>query len=311
MKIDHILVATDLSAAARFAFAHAAALAQQCEARLTLLHVTDRLELSYLPSHELVTRAEEAALEARRRLERESSYFGDCGRPVTVHVVPGRAAEQIIHFVEGEGVDLCVLARHGQGRARRLLLGSTAKRVLRHIKVPFLLVPAPEADAQTHPPPFTGYRHLLTTTDYGNDSRLGLRMAWELAHHCGARLTLTHVARLPTGVVAAGEGGALHAPNDTLEWITRHHTERLEAEIAQAGAEGTAVHVTLDESSSAGITTAALALQADMIVVPSHGKGAFRAILIGSTSEHTLERSHVPVLVLPRAWLQNTAPPAP
>ncbi|MDP7396682.1 MAG: universal stress protein [Lentisphaeria bacterium] len=48
-------------------------------------------------------------------------------------------------------------------------------------------------------------------------------------------------------------------------------------------------------------------VEADLIVLPSHGKGAVRAALIGSTSEEVIRDAPAPVLVLPRRWLEQAA----
>ncbi len=52
---------------------------------------------------------------------------------------------------------------------------------------------------------------------------------------------------------------------------------------------------------SAGETICSLAaeLEADVVVVGSHGKGAFAAAMLGSVSRHVVHHCHRPVLVVP------------
>ena len=49
-----------------------------------------------------------------------------------------------------------------------------------------------------------------------------------------------------------------------------------------------------------GIVAAALDERCDMIVVPTHGKGAVRRLILGSTTQNVLDLSPLPVLVLRR-----------
>ena len=52
---------------------------------------------------------------------------------------------------------------------------------------------------------------------------------------------------------------------------------------------------------SPGETICSLAadLEADVVVVGSHGKGAFAAAMMGSVSRHVVRHCHQPVLVVP------------
>lgn len=58
-------------------------------------------------------------------------------------IAEGHSADQIIQTIESEHIDLAVLGTRGQGAWRRLLIGSTLDRVLKHAPCHVLAVPRP------------------------------------------------------------------------------------------------------------------------------------------------------------------------
>jgi nucleotide-binding universal stress UspA family protein len=62
------------------------------------------------------------------------------GFPVTAHVLVGNPAEEIINFTEDEGADLIIMASRGHSGFSRWDMGNIADKVIRHSKVPVLLV---------------------------------------------------------------------------------------------------------------------------------------------------------------------------
>jgi nucleotide-binding universal stress UspA family protein len=53
------------------------------------------------------------------------------------------------------------------------------------------------------------------------------------------------------------------------------------------------------------IVELARSAEADLIIIPGHGHGAVHRTVFGSTAESVLELSEMPVLVLPKAYLQT------
>lgn len=130
-----ILVAVDGSPDAAAALRHAATLARDQNARITLLTVVP-------PAPQPVAVGATASpdlLDVHERLLREAtdSLPDDVG--VTTRLERGNPAETILH-VAAEGHDLVVLGSHGHSRVHRALLGSVSERVLKASEVPVLLM---------------------------------------------------------------------------------------------------------------------------------------------------------------------------
>jgi len=144
-----ILCAVDLSEPSRAALRDAAQIARDCNAELTLLHVSKIGKPMtgadpFVPDIDTVMREDREALEAELQPWREeAARIAD--RAVTVTVVHGSPADEIVKFA-GERFDLVVVATHGRTGVRRLVLGSVAEHVVRESSVPVLVVrvPAPK-----------------------------------------------------------------------------------------------------------------------------------------------------------------------
>jgi nucleotide-binding universal stress UspA family protein len=147
MKIDHILVATDLSPEATTCIPSVASLAREVGARITLLHVLEALEAiphgSPLAPPLRVSDDPEAAQRAREQLEERRAAFGP-GIDIKVELIAGGdAAHEIVEYASAHDVDLIAVTTHGRTGFKRLALGSVAEMVIRHSRVPVLVLPLP------------------------------------------------------------------------------------------------------------------------------------------------------------------------
>jgi len=83
---------------------------------------------------------DEMAASAQQELEKWAATLPDSGWNVETHVVEGPASVAILRLAEDEKVDLIALGTHGHTGLARLLLGSTAKRIVQHAPCPVLTV---------------------------------------------------------------------------------------------------------------------------------------------------------------------------
>jgi nucleotide-binding universal stress UspA family protein len=81
-----------------------------------------------------VVKGAEAGMEEFARI-----YFPAYPKCIT-QVVPGDAAEQIIHYIYRESIDLVVMGTHGRKGIERVLFGSVADRVIKTSPVPVLSI---------------------------------------------------------------------------------------------------------------------------------------------------------------------------
>jgi nucleotide-binding universal stress UspA family protein len=142
LPLRTILHPTDFSPAAAHAFGLACSLARDHGARLVVLHV-------YPPPvchGEVVARRQGEGYE--EELWRMLSRVRPQGSPPEVEhrLAEGDAAEEILRIAREEPCDLVVLGTVGRTGLRRLLLGSTAEKVVCRAPCAVLTVKAPASE---------------------------------------------------------------------------------------------------------------------------------------------------------------------
>jgi nucleotide-binding universal stress UspA family protein len=170
VEVKKILYATDLSENARYAFAYAVSLADLYNASITFVHVLseipdllDKSVIGYISEDrweeiksQNVDEAREALIGKRRdhltvrdALHQFSenvkeTHEGKGFVTDDIVVVRGNPVEEILKYSAERNCDLIVMGTHGQGTLADVMMGSTARRVLRRSKKPVLVVRLPE-----------------------------------------------------------------------------------------------------------------------------------------------------------------------
>lgn len=143
----HILVPVDGSAASLQAVTKAMGLAQAFQSKLTLVNVIDIYPFVGIGADYAFGQAEyltAATASANQALAKAEAAIAQAGLACDKRVVEGNAVHQGILDTAGSlGCDLIVMGSHGRHGIDKLLLGSTAQRVLGHARVPVLVVQAP------------------------------------------------------------------------------------------------------------------------------------------------------------------------
>lgn len=303
MKLEHIVIASDLSAACRATHPHAAAWAQATGAQVTLLNVDELAGRSPSGLAGAVGGYLDALRGARgRRVEETLSDLERRGVEASLEVVPGQPRAAIDKWVREHDADLVIMTKRSRSALEGVLLGSTVSRYLRLASVPVLVVPdTPWGDDDLT----ASYNHVLTGTDCGDTARRGLAAAAAVAQALGAGLTAAHVAEQPAwgqafavevmGTRPDGDSGAsLDETRDRLQGVL--HDARYDDAVAT---------VVRAADAAEGLAQVAQATSADLIAVPSTGKGPLERVLLGSTTEKLVKMASVPVLVFPRDWLDS------
>lgn len=141
-------------------------------------------------------------------------------------------------------------------------------------------------------------QRILVATDFSPASHLAVDAAAVLAKTLGAKVTLLHVVNSspdfvgPIPIATGDIQATLHASAER----TRHALEDLRA-TRLAGIE-TELKVVDHASPSEGICEAARKMEADLVVVATHGRTGLSHLLIGSVAERVVRHAPCPVLTL-------------
>ena len=145
-------------------------------------------------------------------------------------------------------------------------------------------------------------RTILVPLDGSALAERALPIAADIARRSGGAVHLVR-AHIPIAVVGATAEGALFS-QDMLaadEALRHRAKEYLDATATRVAAEwGLRVSADTEDGSPAGlITDIADRIDADLVIMTTHGTGGFTPDWLGSVADSVIRHSHRPVLVLP------------
>ncbi len=283
-SFQNIVVATDCSAASDQAIETAAALAMHADSNLTMLHVFDNGSRS-------PTRSLRAARQAATdRLDQTIARLRGRGVRASTLLRQGAPAEEICSAATQLCADLVVVGSRGRQGLPRLVLGSVAARVVRMSRAPVLTVHRSEGGAtfanDTH-----RFRHILAPTDFSAASRPGVDAALALAVELHATLTLVHIYELPICAYYV-----LADISTEAESRARRRLDELLVSVRRRvpGADGVVRQGFTWES----ILDVARDIEADLVVLSTHGRHGIARVLSGSIAEKVVQLAPIPVLTV-------------
>jgi nucleotide-binding universal stress UspA family protein len=142
VQFRRILCAVDFATSSLDALRYALNLAQEADAKLTLLHVVD---IPLGSDHEsgpdaLRSVREAVGVDARRRLQELVPEEARTYSTIDVQVARGRAYTEVLRQAAEHQADLIVMGVHGRSSVEQFLFGSTAHHVVRAAACPVLIV---------------------------------------------------------------------------------------------------------------------------------------------------------------------------
>ena len=290
-SFSRILATTDLSAPARHAAERAALVSKDTEASLDLLHVANFSPLEQL---QVLIGAEPEEMEAQvldtareRLLELATGLRQRYDVTAGTSAVAGSLLDELARRYADLATDLLVCGAKGEGVLRRLLLGSTARRILSSAKCPVLVVKQG---------PHETYRRLLVPVDFSPSSLRAIRHARSIAPR--ADIVLLNAYEVPF------EDRMRYANAD--DEIIKHYrvatrkeaSQKLDALRDEAGLSLNECDlVLLYGDPRLRIIEQEQEEDCDLIVMGKHGKSLLEEMLLGSVTEHVLAESQSDVLV--------------
>lgn len=296
IEVRSILCPIDFSDFSRRALAHATALARWYDARMTVLYVSS-LTPAVAGFPPMISPITLEPLDRERLLEEMRSFAEpalSAGVKTDFMIREGPAAPEIVEQARVGHADLVVMGTHGRGGFERLVLGSVAEKVLRKAPCPVLTV---SKEAEGAAPRAPGeLRSIVCPVDFSDAALAALRYALSLAERAKARLDLVYVLEWPDG------GRLRHPPFDVPEYH-RYMEEEAHRQLRDAVPAAARDWCEVRDRVVAGkpwreILRAAEDGHADLIVLGTHGHGAFDRLLFGSTAHHVVRQAACPVLTV-------------
>ena len=289
-SLGPILAATDFSAPARHAADRAARLAQESGAALTLMHVLPGGALQELRQWLGMGHAMEQQLHDDAQWQLQAAVDAlHAIRPLSIRAVQaaGDPPQEMGREAEAQNAGLLVVGARGAGFLRRLVLGSTAERLLRRTTRPVLVV-----RQMPHEP----YRRVLVALDFSPWSAHAVTLARQVAPH--ARLVLFNAYQVPFE-------SKLHYAGVDAATIDHYRQQTRADAIRQVGSLATASGLQPGEwepcivegDASQRVIEFEQEKDCDLVVLGKHGRSATEDLLLGSVSKHVLAEGSTDVLV--------------
>jgi len=297
VKFTRILYPTDLSIAAAPALEYAASLTRWYGASLTVMHVVPTLDAIQIPpdalgeaTHVVYPPTRDAITADMRRILDLDRFEG---LDVHVMVETGDPDRVIVDQALTQGSSLVVMGTHGRRGFDRLFHGAVAERVLRRAHCPVLMIP-PHVTPAPEDPIFT---RILCPVDFSPASQQAFGFALDLASQSNGTVTAMHALEW-----MADDDPAPYGPFNVAAY--RGHLEA-DAEARLRTLADSEPHpwcevrpVVVTGRSHREILGQAAAVNANLIVMGSHGRGGMGGVFFGSTTQHVVRAAECPVLVV-------------
>ncbi len=146
------------------------------------------------------------------------------------------------------------------------------------------------------------FKRILTTTDLSKPSWSAVQFAAHLAKQAGAKLTVLHVQQTMaiayshwTGEIAAELDRAIlqQVREEAEGWVSRHIKNQDVEVLVRSGS--------VEES----ILRVAQEIDADLIVMATHGHTGLKHLMMGSVTEHVMRNATCPMMVVNPAKMEE------
>jgi nucleotide-binding universal stress UspA family protein len=140
------------------------------------------------------------------------------------------------------------------------------------------------------------WRTILAPSDFSEHSRRGLGLARDVARQAGAKLVVLHVVADALPALLPDVAGFRY------DEIAESMAERAAANLPEFFPEAERLGVEVDFRIEFGVPHAEIVrvaeeIEADLVVIATHGRSGAMHLLIGSVAEKVIRRCPCPVLV--------------
>lgn len=286
---SRILLATDCSREAARAQEAALFFAMTCRAKLDILTVLEAppgMDTEFQVNQVYLKELEK---EAGKVVDRVVGEAGGCGVETRVSISRGMPVEHINESARTMKSDLIVMGTRGRTGLAHVLLGSTAEGVVRGAPCPVLTVRSVAAASQ--PVRFT---RILVAVDFSDCSLEAMEYTVQAAKEFSASVTILHVIE----PASYGLDFTLSHAGDA-ERTTKALDKRLgEFTALFKGRSIDARHQLRSGAPGIVIPDVARAVEADLVIMGTHGRRGFSHLVSGSVAEAVLRNAPCPVLTV-------------
>ncbi|NTU42031.1 MAG: universal stress protein [Nitrospirales bacterium] len=278
--VKKMLVAIDGSESGMNALSQAFKLAAQEKSWITVVCVVPPYQgdLDIVGVGNVMEAMRKPCEDALAEAEKMAKASGALIKPVCEE---GDAYERIVALADAENAELIVMGRRGISGLERVLVGSVTARVIGHSQRDVLVIPRTATEVT--------WKKILLTIDGSKYSVAAIERAIDFAEGYGGELKILSVVDVPAEFYGEAPG--------ILEDMVQKAKGYVQEAQKKAEARGIRAEVLVREGETHQvIVDAAKDLQADAVIVGSHGRTGLKRLLMGSVTEKVIGYAHCPVL---------------
>lgn len=305
---NRILVPLDGSSLAEMALPYAVALAQATASGLLLLRVVPPIKvLIPITPGTLLDESSEIWDLYDEQPDYCWHYLHDVAERLTpmqidveTYVTGGIPADTIVEYARTHPeISAIAMSTHGRSGIGLWILGSVAEKVLHSSPVPLLLIRSEGRHDLPELLESPRLKTLLVPLDGSPFAEQALGQAKSIALAVEARLVVVSVASTPFDLkLVKSEAGADWSARP---WYTpaAQMANYLDGVTQQLAAEGISVEAQVTYGDVADeILKSAKFMEADLIVMSTHGLGGLSRLMLGSVATRVAQLSHTPLLLV-------------
>ncbi len=196
----------------------------------------------------------------------------------------GDPRDLILEVEERENPDLVVIGSHKKGLVEKILIGSTAEKVVKHSVKPVLVIKGKE-------PTFTG--KVLIAYDFSKTAEKTIDYSLEFLKPFKVKVEVLHIEEPIDLPLVERIGEAIY---EKYKEEKRKYMERIKERFQKAGFE-ISVKVVGGKDPAEEIVRHVHAEDVELLIMGSRGLSGLKRIILGSTSTEVFRKVEIPILI--------------
>jgi len=283
--LKKIMVATDFTKEATPALKAAALIAESAEAELVAVHVLEKLDVKY--NFLIADIDAKLKAEATKSLDEVVAKLGAKGKvKASTMVRTGAPFEEIASAAISAKADLLVVGcglPMGKKGSRVGHFGPVANHLAHKLPLDILFA----RDGSEGP-----FKRIIAAVDFSRCSKDALERACSLAKACGSKtVTAVHAYSIPDQYYYTGHTRKevkaqvlAYAEKEAADWMKTVETYGVKVQM-----------VYVEGAPATAIVKEAVAREAQVVVIGTHGRTASSAVLLGNVAERVIRTAHCSV----------------
>lgn len=270
-----IIVPIDFSKHSEFALEAASILAKKNNSKILALHM---LEISDSMLLDTNNEQHAKAVFFMKLAEQKFETFLDKDYLTGIDIIPivkhFKVFSEVSQVAEEHGADLIVMGSHGTSGFSEIFVGSNTEKVVRHSEIPVLVI--------KNKPKAMDYKNVVFASDFSEEAVKPYINASKLLTSFGSNIHLLNV-NVP---------GERFKSTSEMEDTMTEFLVKADGNLNRMNA----VNYVSDVSVERGILNFAKKTNADLIVIPTHGRTGLAHFFEGSISEDLANHADLPVM---------------